>query len=315
MRTTIYLHGEDASSLVHESQVLLGEASDTVKIMRLDMAELTQIHIATQTRSLFGAMQYRVALRNVQSATAKQSLALLQLLAEKRPELQLILCAPYVKYNKDLHKKLLKHPDVEVREFKNKTGSFFRQWLQQEIKTRQLQLHPDAIDWLSQHLDGMQSQCLQLLDHLRLYQGDEKQELNLTTVAALCGEERTEDIRSYCHAMLRRSSDALLILHKLLNKQAVSAIQISVWLANALHSMLMYQQLLHQTSSYQAARQAHIFHSDDKKNYANQYKNWSAAQLAAALYALTELEYQLKGSSVESDLLLMQSLTLKILRL
>ncbi|MDQ6963182.1 MAG: hypothetical protein Q9M28_11770 [Mariprofundaceae bacterium] len=313
MRTCVYLHGDDETSISAKMNELLGDNREDVKVLRLDMVELDQARIASQSRSLFGHVQYRVGVRNVQSANPFQGKKLLQLIEEKRDTLVLVLCAPNVKYSKDLHKKLLRHPAVDVREFRPKRGYFFKQWFNDELRKRQLNLNSEAIAWVCQRLDGMQSNCCQLLDHLELYQLDKQHDISVSVVAALCGEERSEEIRSYCHAMLARSPDALVLLNQLMMHQHLVAIQVSTWLQNALQSMLIYKTLIHQMSVQQAARQAKIFTAEDKRVYANQHQHWSLSQLQGILYELAHLERFLKGHSIESDAVLMQQLTVKVL--
>jgi len=314
MFSCVYLHGDDESSITEEMNMLLGETQEGIRVMRLDMVELEKARSVSKSLSLFGEIQYRVAIRNVQSATPAQTKNLLKLIEEKRQALMLILCAPHVKYSKSLHKSLLRHTDVNVQAFRPKTGVFFQQWVTSELQRRHVNVSTDARQWICQQLDGMQSSVRQLLDHLVLYQNGESHVIDTPVVAALCGEEKSEEIRHYCHAVLRRSPQALVVLHHLLLQQGVVAIQISVWLQNALHSMLMYKQLRCKMSSAQAARQARIFTTDDKAVFAQQYQHWSDSQLQLALYELVELECLLKGHSTESDDILLQRTTVKLIQ-
>lgn len=314
--SALYLYGEDADALFEAAEALLAKGDPEATRLRVDVSELARIETESRSQGLFGPSKCYALVRNAESATPKQGDHLLKMVSEARPENRLIICAPGIAWKKALHKKMQAASgsdpsDIAQCEFHTPSPAAFQSWLAREIKTENLNVTDEALQMMGERLHGLRAAARQLIERLRLYDDGHGERLGINVVGDLLGERSPEDLEAYCHAVAKRDSDALVLLRRLICDQQVAEVQIISWLGTRMNQLLMY-------CWYQAQRErnplqkARVF-GEARKQVPNEARHWKGKELSSAIKRITEAEKLIKGASIESNLVVLERMTMDLL--
>lgn len=309
----LYLYGEDADALFEAAELLLAKGDPEATRLRVDVSELARIETESRSQGLFGPSKCYALVRNAESASPKQGEHLLKMVSEARPENRLIICAPGIAWKKALHKKMQAHSDSNLAqcEFHTPSPAAFQAWLAGEIKTENLNVTDEALQMMGERLHGLRAAARQLIERLRLYDDGQGESLGNSVVGDLLGERSPEDLEAYCHAVAKRDSEALVLLRRLICDQQVSEVQIISWLGTRMNQLLMY-------CWYQAQRErnplqkARVFGAA-RQQIPGEARVWKGKELSSAIKRITEAEKLIKGASIESNLVVMERMTVDLL--
>jgi len=311
-----YLYGEDVDALAETADQLLTKGDPEAVRLRVDISELGRVETESRSQGLFGPSSCYALIRNAQSASPKQSEHLLKMASEVRPENRLIICAPGIEWKKALHKKMLDHQgsdscDLFQSEFHLPTPAQFQNWLADEIRQMELQVSEEAVQMMGERLHGLRAAARQMLERLRLYDHGRSELITIEIVGDLLGERSPEDIEAYCHAVATRNPAALSLLRRLICEQQVAEVQLISWLGIRINQLLIY-------CWYQAQRdrnpiqRARVFGAA-RKYVPGEAKQWSGRELSLAMKRITEAEKLIKGASIESNLVVLERMTMALL--
>ncbi len=307
-----YLFGEDFDAIFEAADALLQGGDADATRLRVDCSELARVETESRNRGLFGPSICYALVRNAESATPKQGDHLLKMVAEAREENRLIICAPGIAWKKALHKKMQAQPDLVQCEFNIPTPAMFGKWLSEELGRHQLNICDEAIQMMGERLHGMRTAARQLIERLKLYDGGEGKRIGMEIVGDLLGERSPEDIEAYCHAVALRETTALGLLRRLVNEQQVSEVQVLSWLGTRMNQLLMYRwyESQRERNSLQKAR---VF-GDARRRVPQESKRWKGSELSYALKRMVQAEKLIKGASVEAKLVVLERMTLDLLK-
>ncbi len=306
-----YLTGDDEDAVFEMADMLLAHASEQAIVMRVDIDELASVY-ENLSPGLFGESYCHAMVRNAASARPKQ-LDQLEKLAKNPPQgLRLMICAPGIEFKKALHKRLTALPEIAWCVFPRMDEIQFRRWLEGLIADAKLSLSAEAMDLLNDQLQGMRLAAKQAVERLRLYDDGEGAELDTQVVGDLLGERSPRDLAEFCHAVGERSSSALGILRRLLRGQQVSEIQTLSWLTTRIQQLLMYT-WYEAKDRGSAASKARLF-GEARKHVPREMKRWKAKELMQAMEHIAQAEMLLKGASVEDKLVVLERLTLDLIK-
>jgi DNA polymerase-3 subunit delta len=307
-----YLSGEDFDAIFEAAEALLQGGDADATRLRVDCSELARVETESRNQGLFGPSICYALVRNAESATPKQGDHLLKMVSEAREENRLIICAPGIVWKKALHKKMQAQPDLLQCEFNIPTPAAFGKWLAEELGKHQLNICDEAIQMMGERLHGMRAAARQLIERLKLYDGGEGERIGVEIVGDLLGERSPEDIEAYCHAVALRDTAALGLLRRLVNEQQVSEVQVLSWLGTRMNQLLMYcwYESQRERNSLQKAR---LF-GDARKRVPQESKRWKGSELSHAMKRMVEAEKLIKGASVESKLVVLERMTLDLLK-
>ncbi len=312
-----YLYGEDGDALFETAEALLAAGDPEAIRLRVDVSELARVESESRSQGLFGPSKCYALVRNAESATPKQGEHLLNMVTEVRPENRLIICAPGIAWKKTLHKKMQGlfasgQDDLVQCEFHTPTPAAFQQWLAGEIKAQQLHITDEALQMMGERLHGMRAATWQLIERLRLYDNGCGEMIGMEVAGDLLGERSPEGLEAYCHAVAARDAEALVLLRRLICEQQVAEVQIISWLGTRMNQLLMYcwYQAQHERNPLQKAR---VF-GDARRQVPGEARQWKGRQLAVAIKRITEAEKLIKGASVENNLVVLERMTMDLLR-
>ncbi len=307
-----YLYGEDADAIFEAADALLGQGESGATRLRVDCSELERVEVESRSQGLFGPSPCYALIRNAESASPKQGDHLLKMVSEVREENRLIICAPGIAWKKALHKKMQAEPDLAQCEFNIPTPAAFVKWLSDELGKHQLNISDEAVQMMGERLHGLRAAARQLIERLKLYDGGRGEKISIDIVGDLLGERSPEDIETYCHAVASRDPAALALLRRLVNEQQVSEVQLLSWLGTRINQLLMYRwyESQRERNSLQKAR---VF-GDARRRVPQESKRWKGSELSYALKRMVEAEKLLKGASVESKLIVLERMTLDLLK-
>ncbi len=311
-----YLYGEDVDALAETADLLLAEGDPEAVRLRVDISELARIETESRSQGLFGPSKCYALIRNAESASPKQGEHLLKMVSESRAENRLVICAPGIEWKKALHKKMLDHTgsdtcDLIQCEFHLPTPAQFQRWLTDEIKRQKLDISEEAIQMMGERLHGLRAAARQMLERLRLYDNGKGEPITVEVVGDLLGERSPEDIEAYCHAVASRNPAALTLLHRLICEQQVAEVQLISWLGIRINQLLMYcwYQSQRERNPIQKARVFGVA----RKHLPAEAKQWSGRELSHAMKQITEAEKLIKGASIESNLVVLERMTMALL--
>ncbi len=308
-----YLYGEDHDSLFDAAEQLLGTASDTVRLLRLDVDEIDCIDNEIRHDGLFGQNQCHVLVRNAERASPKQAEKLIGFASRKQETAKIVICAAGVDARKSWHKRLLAEEGVGHCRFNTPSPEAFRSWLNTQLKQSELVLTNESETLLLEHLQGKRQAAKSAIERLHLYNNGCKEALDVDVVGALLGERVSEDIGIYCHHVACRSAASLSTLHRLLNDQLISEVQVLGWLQTRFTQLLLYK--WHASKDPKTAiLKAKIFFSN-RQQIQEEARHWSGKELVLALGKIAGSEKLLKGASIESKQVVLKHLTRDLLLL
>jgi len=306
-----YLTGDDEDAVFEMAEALVLHASEHAAIVRVDVDELGRVR-ENLAPGLFGTRGCHALVRNAASARSKQ-MDQLEKLAAKPPEgLRLVICAPGIESKKALHKRLTVLPDIAWCVFARMGEGQFNRWLQGLVRDAGLVLSDEAMALLTEQLQGMRMAARQAVERLRLYDDGEGAELDAQIVGDLLGERSPRGLGAFCNAVGERSSSAPGILRSLLRDQQVSEIQVLSWLSTRIQQLLMYR-WYESTDPRSAASRARLF-GDSRQHVPREAKSWKSQELMRAMGRLASAEMLLKGASVEDKSVVLERLTLYLLK-
>ncbi len=306
-----YLTGDDEDAVFEMAEELLAHDSEDAVIVRVDVDELGRVH-ENLAPGLFGTRACHALVRNAASARARQ-MDQLENLAAKAPEgLRLVICAPGIESKKALHKRLTVLPDIAWCVFTRMDEGQFHRWLQGLTGDAGLVLSDEAMALLAEQLQGMRMAARQAVERLRLYDDGEGAELDAQVVGDLLGERSPRDLGAFCNAVGERSPTALGILRSLLRDQQVPGIQVLSWLSTRIQQLLMYR-WYESIDPRSAASRARLF-GDSRQHVPREVKLWRSQELMQAMARLASAEMLLKGASVEDKSVVLERLTLHLLK-
>ncbi|MDX8384649.1 MAG: hypothetical protein R8M45_11250 [Ghiorsea sp.] len=306
-----YLFGEDRDALFETADAMLADGAEDALRLRVDISELGRIEVESRSQGLFGTQACYALVRNAETATVKQADHLLKLAASVAPENKLMICAAGITWKKAMHKKMLAEDAVVSSEFRMPSAQAFQSWLIEEVKRGQLHVSHDAILMIGERMCGLRQACKQLLERMKLYDHGEGVDFDVALVSELLGERAPDDLESYCHAVAMKSSASLTLLRHLLLDQQVAEVQLLTWLSMRLNHLLMFY--WYQASGERSPMQKAKIFGVGKQHIPKEVREWSAAQLMVAVKDVVEAEKLLKGASLESRLIVMERLTLKLI--
>lgn len=309
--TAFYLYGEDADALFETADTLLAQGDPEAIRLRVDVSELARIETESRSQGLFGPSICYALVRNAESASPKQIEHLLKMTGEVRLENRLIICAPGIDWKKALHKKMLANHELAQCEFHTPTPASFQHWLIGEITTQNLHVSDEALQLMGERLQGLRTAARQMIERLRLYDNGEGELIGMEVVGDLLGERSPEGIEAYCHAVADRNPKALSLLRRLISEQQVAEVQLISWLGTRFNQLLMYCWYQAQRES-NPSQKARLF-GEARKRVPQEAKQWKGAELAEAMKRITQAEKLIKGASIESNLVVLERMTLDIL--
>ncbi|MDX8402943.1 MAG: DNA polymerase III subunit delta [Mariprofundaceae bacterium] len=310
----LYLYGEDSDALFEAAEVLLARGDPEATRLRVDVSELARVETESRSQGLFGPSKCYALVRNAESATPKQGDHLLKMVSEAREENRLIICAPGIAWKKALHKKMQAHADSDLAqcEFHTPSPAAFQEWLTQEIKLQKLHVSDEVLQMMSERLHGLRAASRQLIERLRLYDNGRGESLGIDVVGDLLGERSPEDLEAYCHAVAKRDSEALILLRRLICNQQVAEVQIISWLGTRMNQLLMYcwHQAQRERNPLQKARVFGVA----RKQIPKEARYWKGKEISFAIKRITEAEKLIKGASIENNLVVLERMTMDLLR-
>jgi DNA polymerase III delta subunit len=308
----LYLFGEDGDSLFEAAELLLEQGDPGAVRLRVDVSELARVETESRSQGLFGPSKCYALIRNAESANPKQSDHLLKMVAEARSENRLVICAPGIDWKKALHKKMQAMPQLAQCEFHTPTPAAFQQWLESAVTSNRLDVSDEALQMIGERLHGMRAAARQLIERLRLYDNGRGEKLDMEVVGDLLGERCPQDLEAYCHAVAARDVQALPILRRMLHEQQVAEVQVISWLGTRMNQLLSY--LWYQTQrESNPAQKARLF-GEARKQVPNEAKLWKGKELSYAVKRISEAEKLIKGASVESNLVVLERMTMDLLK-
>jgi len=307
-----YLYGEDFDAIFEAADALLQQGDSDATRLRVDCSELERVEVESRSQGLFGPSQCYALVRNAESATPKQGEHLLNMVKQAREENRLIICTPGIAWKKALHKKMQAESDLMQCEFNIPTPAAFVKWLAEELGKHQLNISEEAVQMMGERLHGLRAAARQLIERLKLYDNGKGERIGMDIVGDLLGERSPEDIEAYCHAVASRDSAALGLLRRLVNEQQVSEVQLLSWLGTRINQLLMYRwyESQRERNSLQKAR---VF-GDARRRVPQESKQWKGSELSHALKRMVQAEKLVKGASVESKLVVLERMTLDLLK-
>lgn len=307
-----YLFGEDFDAIFEAAEALLQGGDADATRLRVDCSELARVETESRNQGLFGPSICYALIRNAESATPKQGDHLLKMVGQAGEENRLIICAPGISWKKALHKKLQAEPNLVQCEFNIPTPAAFGQWLTEELGKHQLNICDEAIQMMGERLHGMRAAARMLIERLKLYDGGEGKRIGMEIVGDLLGERSPEDIEAYCHAVALRETTALALLRRLVNEQQVSEVQVLSWLGTRMNQLLMYRWYESQRER-NPLQKARVF-GDARRRVPQESRRWKGSELSYALKRMVQAEKLIKGASVESKLVVLERMTLDLLK-
>jgi len=307
-----YLYGEDRDALFESAEALLACPEGEAQTIRADISEIERIELESKHQGLFGATRCHALIRNAESANPKQTNKLLQLVDHLPAETRLVICAAGIESRKALHKKMTAQAEVAGCQFARPTPAQFQTWLREQLEQSGLKLSADAEMMLAENLNGMRQAARQAMERLRLYDGGRGEQLGMDVVGDLLGERSPAELADYCRAVASRDNSAVSMLHRLLGDQQVVEVQVLSWLQTRFQSMLLY--LWHASENPRdAAFRAKLF-GDARQQIPQECKHWQPGALMHALALIAEAEIKLKGASLEDKPVVIERLTLQLLK-
>lgn len=308
-----YLFGEDRDTLFETAESLLAEGEHEALRLRVDVSELDKIEVESRSQGLFGPQACYALVRNGETATPKQSEHLLKLAASVESGNRLIICAADITWKKAMHKQMLAESLVVSSEFRMPSMDDFQRWFMEQIKQANLYVEHDAILMAVERLCGLRLAAKQMIQRMKLYDNGEGINFDTKLLGELMGERAPDDLESYCHAVAMKQTQAIHLLRHLLINQQVSDIQLLTWLSMRMNQMLMY--LWYQAKGERSPIQAARIFGDAKQYIGKEVQQWSAPELINVIKALTEAEKLLKGASIESRQMVLERLTLQLIKI
>lgn len=165
---------------------------------------------------------------------------------------------------------------------------------------------------MGERLHGMRAAARMLIERLKLYDGGEGKRIGMEIVGDLLGERSPEDIEAYCHAVALRETTALALLRRLVNEQQVSEVQVLSWLGTRMNQLLMYRWYESQRER-NPLQKARLF-GDARRRVPQESRRWKGSELSYALKRMVQAEKLIKGASVESKLVVLERMTLDLLK-
>ncbi|HKI59994.1 MAG TPA: hypothetical protein VKA23_03065 [Mariprofundaceae bacterium] len=309
--TALYLFGEDADALFETADALLAQGDSAAVRLRADVSELARVETESRSQGLFGPSSCYALIRNAESATPKQGEHLLKMASEVRPENRLIICAPGIDWKKALHKKMQSNSELAQCEFHVPTPASFQHWLIGEITAQNLHVTDEALQMMGERLHGLRTAARQLIERLRLYDDGAGELMGMEVVGDLLGERSPEDIEAYCHAVAERDPKALALLRQLVSEQQVAEVQLISWLGTRMNQLLMYCWYQAQRES-NPSQKARLF-GQARKRVPQEAKQWKGLELSQAMRRITQAEKLIKGASIESNLVVLERMTMDLL--
>ncbi len=306
----LYLFGEDEDGLrqAAEAWLLAGEAES--QRLRLDLAEWARFVQQIKSQPLFGKLPCRAMIRDAHRAKASDANIWQELAGQLRGEDRLLLCAAGPMHKKSWHKALLADAHIACCEFQLPDAASFEQWLWQALQHAGIRCARDDAMHMAARLHGMWQEARQWITRLQCYQGDDEAPLPLTVMLELCGEHAPDSLDAWCHAVLMRESQALLMTHQLICHQQTSGLQMLAWLDHRLQQLLLY--CWHQARRHpNPARAARLFGSS-RRSVMQAARCWKGNELIDAVQALSEAEQALKGGVQRAEHEIMEALVMRL---
>ena len=298
--------------MFESAESLLAASEGEAQTIRADISEIERIELESKHQGLFGGTRCHALIRNAESANPKQTNQLLQLVDHLPLDTRLVICAAGIESRKALHKKMIAQAQVASCQFPRPTSAQFQAWLRQQLEHSGLKLSSEAEMMLAEKLDGMRQAARQAIERLRLYDGGRGEQMGMDVVGDLLGERSPVELGDYCRAVTSRENSAVSILHRLLGDQKVAEVQVLSWLQMRFQSMLLY--LWHvQENPRDAAFRAKLF-GDMRQQIPQESRHWQPNGLMRALALIAEAEVKLKGASVEDKPVVIERLTLDLLK-
>jgi len=307
-----YLYGEDRDALFESAESLLASPEGEAQTIRVDISEINRIELESKHQGLFGGTRCHALIRNAESANPKQMNQLLQLVDHLPLDTRLVICAAGIESRKALHKKMIGLAQVASCQFPRPTSAQFQTWLREQLEKSGLKLNAEAEMMLAEKLDGMRQAARQAIERLKLFDGGLGEKMGVDVVGDLLGERSPAELADYCRAIASRENSAISILHRLLGDQKVAEVQVLSWLQMRFQNMLLY--LWHaQENPRDAAFRAKLF-GDMRQQVPQESRHWQPNELMRALALIAEAEIKLKGASVEDKPVVIERLTLDLLK-
>ncbi len=307
-----YLYGEDHDALFEAAEALLGAGDAQAQRLRVDINELGRIEEASRNQGLFGPSVCYALVRNAQSASPKQGEHLLNIIAGMQAGHRLIVCAPGMEWKKALHKKLQGLTSLAQCEFSLPDAAGFACWLDEELTRAGLYVSEDARAWMSESLCGMRLAARQLIERLGWYDDGRGESLDMAVVGDLSGERAPEALEEWCHAVALREGCAVSLAARLLRDQQLAGVQMLSWLGTRMQQLLLFSWFAGRQDR-NPARSARVF-GEARKRIAAEARCWRGRELMAALLRIHEAERLIKGASIEDKSVVIERLTLDLVR-
>jgi len=298
--------------MVEAAEALLYAGEDGAVRLRVDVNELSRIEEGSKNQSLFGPSNCYALVRNAQSANPKQSEHLLRLVGQVASGNRLIVCAPGIEWKKALHKKMQAEGDVAQCEFFLPDASGFASWLKSELGKAEVKVSEDAMQWMAECLCGMRQAARQMIERLRLYDNGKGATLGMAVVGDLLGERAPEALEDWCHAVALRESEAVSLAARLMRDQQVAEVQMLSWLGTRIQQLLLYSWFAAKNDR-NPAQSAGLF-GEARKKVAEEVRCWRGPELMLAMSRINEAEKLIKGASVEDKPVVIERLTLSLVR-
>ncbi len=307
-----YLYGEDHDALFEAAEALLAAGEDGAIRLRVDVNELARIEEESRNQGLFGPSVCYALVRNAQSANPKQSEHILKLVDRVASGNRVIVCAPGIEWKKALHKKMQVVDALALCEFFLPDVAGFSRWLEKELGRANLNVSEEAIQWMADCLCGMRQAARQMIERLSWYDHGRGEQLGMAVVGELLGERAPEALEDWCHAVALRDEKAVALAARLLRDQQVAEVQMVSWLGTRMQQLLLFSWFAAKNNR-NPAQAARVF-GEAKKKVAEEAHCWRGPELMQALNRIVEAEKMVKGASLEDKPVVIERLTLDLVR-
>jgi len=307
-----YLYGEDHDAMAEAAEALLQAGEEAALRLRVDVNELARIEESSKNHSLFGPSNCYALVRNAQSANPKQCEHLLRLVGRVASGNRVIVCAPGIEWKKALHKKMQAEADVAQCEFFLPDERGFANWLSTELGKSGVKVSEEAMQWMAESLCGMRQAARQMIERLRQYDNGKGETLGMAVVGDLLGERAPEALEDWCHAVALRDSRAVSLASRLMRDQQVAEVQMLSWLGTRIQQLLLFSWFA--AKKHRNPAQAASLFGEARKKVAEEVRGWRGSELVQAMGRINEAEKLIKGASVEDKPVVIERLTLDLVR-
>jgi len=308
-----YLHGEEAYLLDNALDALIKAAApdglNDFNYEQLPSKELTgdRLRNAVETLSFFGGRRV-VVVRDLQEMDLKQLDELAEYFDAPNPNTCLVLHAMTAQRKLDGRKGIIKRlkKAAKVVEFKAYYAEDAELFARDRAKRRKLDMDQRAMAYFMDAVGTRLVDIVGALEKLDLFlgQSDSVRRVSVEQVQDIIADTRSHDVFDLTDALGdKRMEDALRILEKMLIA-GESAIKITTMISRHFRILAKLQDPGLRVASNKEKAQAAGVHPFFLKNYSRQVRKFSLSSTESILSALLRVDFSLKSSKLNDQIIL-----------